>query len=76
MALARLDHERSRLPRRLEDARGRGHRPPEEGDVVAQSLPEAAGIDEVALEVDHHARRRPWLELEWVRAALTLTTGS
>jgi hypothetical protein len=71
-----LGHERSRLPRCLEDARGRGHRPPEEGDVVAQSLPEAAGIGEVALEVDHDERRRPWRELERVRAALTVIMGS
>ena len=67
MAFARVDDQepvRARAAR--EHALGRPHRAVEERDVIAERLAEAAGFDEVALEVDHEERGRPRVELERV----------
>jgi hypothetical protein len=63
---AGVDHEDPRLAAGLQDALGSRQGGEQEGCVVAERLAEAAGIHEVALEVDHHQRGLLGIELEVV----------
>jgi len=63
------------LARSPQHAAGRRHRAAQPGHVVSERLPEAAGVDEIALEVDQEERGRPRLERERVRFRLHLRHG-
>src|SRR5215831_15389579 len=67
MALARVDDEEPARACGLEHLLGGRHGAAQQGDVVAEGLAEAAGVDEVALEVDHQKGRGVGMELVLVR---------
>src|SRR5262249_5134467 len=73
--LARMDDHEPAHPRLAQYALGRWHGPAEQRHVVAQRLAEPAGIDEIALEVDHQERGRRRLERERVRLRLDVWHG-
>src|SRR5215470_1598494 len=63
MALARVDDEEPARACGLEHLLGGRHSAAQQGDVVAEGLAEAAGVDEVALEVDHQKSSGVGMEL-------------
>ena len=66
VALARVDDEEPAGPCGLEHLLGGRHRAPQERDVVAEGVSEAARVDEITLEVDHQERGGLRMELELV----------
>jgi hypothetical protein len=73
MAFPRVDDQEPVLARGFEHALGRRHRAVKERDVIAQRFPEAAGLDEVALKVDHE--QRAGLRVEHERVGFRLDLG-
>jgi hypothetical protein len=62
-----VDHRHPRLAEAGDETANRRNDRAEAGDVVAEALAEAAGLDEIALHVDHDQRCLRGIERELER---------
>ena len=62
MALAGVDHGPALLPGQVDQRRDGRHDGFEQRDIIAEGMAEAAGLNEIALHVDHDERRMTRVE--------------
>src|SRR3974390_271206 len=64
MSLAGMHHQKAEIARGIQYGCDRPHRALKLRDVIAERLPEAARIDEIALHVDDEKRRRRPVQID------------